>query len=246
MNIYLDLESLPDQQEGALEQHIQAVSENFKAPSGMTKAEMVRQLEGKGVTYKDNGKFIPAGDVRQDWEDAFRDEMVLPLAEESYRKTALTDEGCICVIGAKADDYIYLGVLGEAGEAALLADFFSWVNQVSGHSQPHFVAHNASWDLERLAHKAWIHNIKPGVAFPFDGRHDKDFYCTMQAWAGYKKYITQDALCDVLGLPGKDGMDGSMVWDTWQLEGGPEAVAAYCARDVETVERIYKRLTFQE
>ena len=46
-----------------------------------------------------------------------------------------------------------------------------------------------------------------------------------------------------LGIPGKDGMDGSMVCDAF-LQGRIAEIAEYCKGDVERTRQIYKRMTF--
>ena len=44
----------------------------------------------------------------------------------------------------------------------------------------------------------------------------------------------------LLGYPGKLGMDGSMVWDTW-LEGGIREIRDYCETDVLNTYLVYLR-----
>ena len=44
----------------------------------------------------------------------------------------------------------------------------------------------------------------------------------------------------LLGFPGKLGMDGSMVWDTW-LEGGIREIRDYCETDVLNTYLVYLR-----
>lgn len=65
----------------------------------------------------------------------------------------------------------------------------------------------------------------------------------MIAWAGYKDRISQDALCQALGIEGKpDGIDGSKVWDFFK-EGRIEEIKAYNIDDVLKVRKIYNRIS---
>jgi hypothetical protein len=62
----------------------------------------------------------------------------------------------------------------------------------------------------------------------------------MVSWAGNKGTISQDRLCDALGLSGKGDFDGSMVADAW-ANGEHERIADYCRSDVEKVRAIHRR-----
>ena len=57
-----------------------------------------------------------------------------------------------------------------------------------------------------------------------------------------EKRVSMDKLCKALGIPGKDGFDGSMVAATWPVD--PQKVIDYCKQDVERTRQMYKRLTF--
>lgn len=92
MDIYLDIETLPDQTPGALEAHLKAARESFKAPFGLTKGQMIKDLSAANVVlrsgaetltpeHNDYGKFTAAGDLKVIWEEQFRDDLSGPLAE---------------------------------------------------------------------------------------------------------------------------------------------------------------------
>jgi len=68
----------------------------------------------------------------------------------------------------------------------------------------------------------------------------KGIFDTMTAWAGTRDTISLDNLCKALGIPGKDGFDGSMVADAW-LAGEHDTIAEYCRDDVERVRQIHNR-----
>ena len=75
MNIYLDIETLPDQSEGAYERHLEESMNNFKAPSGMTKGQMLADLKGRGREYDKDGKFTSADQVKLDWAEVMKKEL---------------------------------------------------------------------------------------------------------------------------------------------------------------------------
>jgi predicted PolB exonuclease-like 3'-5' exonuclease len=55
--------------------------------------------------------------------------------------------------------------------------------------------------------------------------------------------VPLDELAKLMGLPGKLGMDGSAVWQTW-LDGGIDAIRDYCETDVVNTYLVY--LGFQK
>ena len=63
---------------------------------------------------------------------------------------------------------------------------------------------------------------------------------TMTAWAGARDRISQDKLCEALGLACKGDFDGSMVAEAWAA-GEHDKIAEYCKRDVETVRDIHRK-----
>ena len=62
----------------------------------------------------------------------------------------------------------------------------------------------------------------------------------MIMWAGGGKTVALDELCDIMGIKGKDGFDGSMVADAWR-NGEHAKIAEYCKDDVMRVREIHKR-----
>ena len=236
MDIKIDIETLPDQREGARDEFIKTAEENFHAPSTMNKDMLLKGLADKGI---DPGKAL-VPELKARWADAYRSEMAEPEGDKAYRDTSFGDDGCICVVCVKTE-YHHVTML-EDSEGDLLEGVFADIRKLCNQRKPFFIGHNVSWDLERLFHKAVMLGIDPGFKLPFDGRHGSDYFCTMQAWAGFKKTISQDNLCKRLGIAGKGDMDGSKVWDTWQED--PVKVATYCIEDVLTVEKLHKRLTF--
>ena len=77
-----------------------------------------------------------------------------------------------------------------------------------------------------------------------NAKHGYNAYDTALGWTGYGGYISQDNLCKTLGLPTKDGMDGSKVYQAW-LDKKYDDIAKYCKSDVQTVIDLYNRLNFR-
>jgi len=62
----------------------------------------------------------------------------------------------------------------------------------------------------------------------------------MDVLAGYqpRAAIRLDEIATLCGFPGKMGMDGSKVWDTW-LKGDIKAIRDYCETDVLNTYLVY-------
>lgn len=162
---------------------------------------------------------------------------VAELVDEAWRKTALDGAfGEVVCIGFALDGAppSVFARLPAASERQLLEDFAAMLGalsrpyQVSGHNVVGF-------DRPFLRQRALVHGLRLPAWFirpvkPWDAVGAD----TMLAWTGGQvgKGIALDRLCRALGLPGKDGLDGSMVWDAIR-DGKLDDVARYCAGDVE-------------
>src|SRR5690606_6022815 len=98
---------------------------------------------------------------------------------------------------------------------------------------PIVVAHHSDFDIRMIWQRARVLGVTPPVWWPLNyNRYRQDeVYDTMSAWAGPGGRISLDALCTALGVPGKDGMDGSGVWNAVQ-QGRIADVCTYCNDDV--------------
>ena len=110
---------------------------------------------------------------------------------------------------------------------------------------PVWIGHNiCGFDLRYLWKRAIINGCYVGK-IPYDAKPwSPNVYDTMFEWAGTgsdKKSL--DFVCKALGLKGKDGMDGSMVYQAWK-DGKYTEIAEYCADDVEMTRNVYNRLNF--
>lgn len=173
---------------------------------------------------------------------------------EKIRATSLDGAlGCIAVIGYAIDERparaIYRdGTDPAAHEKEVIREFFDLVDNEWGgaRSMPRWIGHNLTgFDLRFLFQRAVVLGIRPPACIPFHAKPwDDNVFDTMVKWAGAGNRVKLDKLCRALGLPGKQGFDGSQVAEA--IAAGKIAeVAKYCAEvDVEQTRAVYKRLTF--
>jgi hypothetical protein len=158
----------------------------------------------------------------------------------------------ISVVMRRADQFKVWSLGDEkSDEAELIRRFFEGIEKYS----PTLVTWNGSgFDLPVLHYRSLVH----GIAAPryWDtGDLDRDFkwnnYISRFHWrhtdlmdvlAGYQPRSTAplDDIAQMLGLPGKLGMDGSRVWDAW-LAGKLGEIRDYCETDVLNTYLVYLR-----
>ena len=251
MDIYIDIETLRSPEAHRL-QILEDTKANFKAPSGLTKGAMAKDL---GLNDKD-AKFISAGDMKARWESEMAETKSVEVAQATWEKTSFNPDvapiACICITwinenGIKAT-YSF-DLIEQVSEGALLDNFHRAITNICTANgamihKPNFIGHYITkFDLPFIWKRSVINNVETvkGVKW-IDAKHGLHCFDTMTAWAGYGNSISADNLSSILGLEGKtDGMDGSMVYDTWQEN--PQKVIDYCLDDVEMVRRIHERLT---
>lgn len=139
----------------------------------------------------------------------------------------------------------------EDGEAELIRRFFEGIERYT----PVLVSWNGGgFDLPVLHYRALLH----GVAAPRyweTGDDDASFrynnYLSRFHWrhvdlmdvlAGYQARAVAplDLIAQLLGQPGKMGMDGSQVWEAW-LAGNRKGIRDYCETDVLNTWLVYLR-----
>jgi hypothetical protein len=106
------------------------------------------------------------------------------------------------------------------------------------------VAHNAEFDRSMIRQRAIVLGVAlPRVYSATDVKPwESRWRCTMAMWTDSRTgRVSLDDLCLAFGLPGKGGVDGSMVAGMVR-SGRIEEVAAYCADDVRRVRAIYQRM----
>ena len=158
----------------------------------------------------------------------------------------------ISVVMRRADQFKVWSLGDEkSDEAELIRRFFEGIEKYS----PTLVTWNGSgFDLPVLHYRSLLH----GIAAPryWDtGDLDRDFkwnnYISRFHWrhtdlmdvlAGYQPRASAplDDIAQMLGLPGKLGMDGSKVWDAYQA-GKLGEIRDYCETDVLNTYLVYLR-----
>ena len=217
MNIFLDIETIPDQREGALQKFL----DNVTAPGQYKKADSIEKW------IAENG---PAAA-----EEQYHKTSLQGIAGEIASIAWAIDDGEI-------DGHIRLP--GES-EGALLDAFFEDVRQGIGndHSRVCWVCHNIEFDLRFIKQRCFVTKTRPTVLLPADAKHGTVVFDTMKAWTGWKGYVSQDALCEAFGIKGKSGMDGSQVWAAYQA-GRYEDILDYNKDDVRIVRELYRRMSW--
>jgi len=229
-NIFIDIETVPTQPE---EEAKVEIAKTIQAPAAMKKEETIADW------HNGAGKYASAKDK---------------AIEDAYLKTSFDGAKGHVVSIAFSDgkdmrcEYDSLKSDIAVAEHEILTEAFYQIvmlcEKKKHNSEPFFIGHNVSWDLKFMWQRAVILGVEPDFKLPFSGRHEKDFFDNQQAWAGYKKFTSQDNLCKALGIEGKpDDIDGSQVWD-FVKRGDIKRVAEYNVDDVEKCIQIYNRINF--
>lgn len=211
INVYLDIETIPCQSA----EYRTRVREGIKPPGTIKKPESILQwLEENAETATD----------------------------EAVAKTSFDPAyGHICCIGwAIGDDPVQsLSAPTVSDEADILRGFFDALPKMG---MAKFIGHYITgFDLRFIMCRAIVLGVKIPSIWPRDPKPwDQSVFDTMVAWAGARGTISQDRLCEALGLSGKGDFDGSMVAAAW-ANGEHQRIAEYCRSDVETVRAIHRR-----
>jgi hypothetical protein len=150
-------------------------------------------------------------------------------------------------------DQLRVWSLGDesSDEAEIIRRFFEGVEKYT----PTLVSWNGGgFDLPVLHYRSLVHGIS-APRYWDTGEHDRDFkwnnYLSryharhtdlMDVLSAYQPRATAplDDIAQVLGFPGKLGMDGSQVWDAYQA-GKLAEIRAYCETDVLNTYLVYLR-----
>lgn len=143
--------------------------------------------------------------------------------------------------------------LGEAkdGEGELIQRFFDGVSRYT----PRLVSWNGSgFDLPVLGYRGLIHGVKAARYWEW-GDEDRDFRYNNYVNRYHTRHIDLmdvlgmfqprnnaplDDVAQLLGLPGKLGLEGSRVWKTY-LAGGLAQIRQYCEVDVVNTYLVFLR-----
>jgi hypothetical protein len=222
-NVFLDIETIPEQPE---EEAKSRIAETIKAPAKMTKQETIDDW------HNGAGKYAGVKDA---------------AIEKAYRDTSFdAAKGQICSIAWAIEDEDVQVVYSDSGDdGGILRDAFEMIGDSLKGRPPFFIGHYiAEFDLKFIYRRAVINKICPPFEINFKGRHGQHYFDNRIEWCGFKDDISQDNLCNALGIEGKPcDIDGSQVYDFYKA-GGIERIAEYNIDDVKKARMIYKRLTF--
>lgn len=254
MNLFIDIETIPDQSENGYADFLAKEKECFKAPSTLTKAKAAADL---GLDAKE-AKFTAAPEVIKMWEDKFKETKAPEVAEAKWLKTSFDGSaGEIACISWAVNDGDIVNVYRALGESEkdLIQGFFNALSQSIKVEREAYeitppitwIGHNViSFDMRFLWLRCVILGINTNcIKIPLNARHgSKDAYDTLTAWRGFgaKAGGSMDAVCKALGLDGKGDISGADVWP-YMKDGRHDEVAHYCDGDVERTRKMYQRMT---
>lgn len=159
-------------------------------------------------------------------------------------------------VALRTGDSFRVWTLGDedADEAEIVRRFFDGIERYS----PELVTWNGGgFDLPVLHYRALRHGIQ-APRYWETGDSDREFrynnYLSRFHWrhldlmdvlAGFqpRARASLDQTAVMLGFPGKLGMSGDKVWDTW-LDGGINEIRNYCETDVLNTYLVYLRFEF--
>ena len=142
----------------------------------------------------------------------------------------------------------------DADEAEIVGRFFDGIDRYT----PDLVSWNGSgFDLPVLHYRALKHGVQ-AARYWETGEHDRDFkwnnYLSRFHWrhidlmdvlANYnpRGRAKLDEIATMLGFPGKLGMSGDKVWDTF-VAGGIREIRDYCETDVLNTWLVYLKFEY--
>ena len=229
MQVFIDIETVPSQQAGAREQ----VRATIRPPATLKKAESISAwiaTEAAGAA-----------------EIAFR--------KQSLDGGTVGEIVSIAMVASDGREWVKCRQQNEF-EASLLTAFgqqvVRWVdedakaltNGFNYAADPHFIAHNAAFDIGFLWRRAIVNGVRLPFALPSpSARPGKNFDCTMTMWAGFGQRIGLDPLCRALGVesPKAGGFDGSQVYDAW-LAGQYAEIEQYNLAGARAVAAVWERM----
>ncbi len=143
-----------------------------------------------------------------------------------------------------------LGAAGES-EAEIIQRFFDGIEKYT----PQLVSWNGGgFDLPVLHYRGLMHGVKAARYWDM-GEDDREFKWNNYISRYHQRHLDLmdllalyqgranaplDALAQLMGLPGKLGMDGSAVWGAYQ-DGKLEDIWRYCETDVVNTHLVYLR-----
>ena len=213
MNLFIDIETIPDQRVGAFD----AILADIKPPANYKKPETIDKW------MAEQGKAA----AREKWLRTALDGAQGEVISIAY---AFDDDDIVCIDRDLGSDVVTERVILET----LLGKFVDEKKRGAI-----WTGHNVEWDIRFLWQRALILGVAWAGLIPVN-RRDRVF-CTMREWAGYRDTISLDKLCRAFGIKGKGGTTGADVWPMVE-QGRYDELRQYNIDDVRKVRDIYRRM----
>lgn len=218
MNLFFDIETIPDQRDDALARATELVKvpANYKKPEAIEKfrTENAGEYHAKTALKGLCGEICSIGWAIDDSE-----------AQAITRTHDMTEPELL------AKFFAAVKAQAKNGEGSF--PNITWV----GHNVIEF-------DLRFLKQRSLVCGVKPPFFIPADARHGNHAFDTMKEWAGWKGYVKLDELCEAFGLEGKGDIDGSMIGLLWANK-KYETINQYNKDDVEMTRNVYHRMVWK-
>ena len=212
--LYLDIETIPTADPAVIAE----IEANITPPKTISKAETIAA-----------------------WEAETKPQLV----KDAAAKTALNGAfGSVCCIGwAWGDGDLSSVILDDERDTIDLAMGLMARGKPDGYEPIVIVGHNvAGFDIRYLWQRAMVLGIRMPSWFPRDPKPwSREVHDTMVMWAGARDFISLDALCRALRLPGKGNISGADVAGLWERQ-EYDAIAQYCREDVERVRAVHQKM----
>lgn len=223
MNIFLDLETLPTEDEEV----IASIAADITHPSNMSKPETIAKWE-----EQEKPALVKSAVLKTAFDGSMGRILCIGSAFDNGDAVAVIDKDESFVLAKFMEQINGITPEHRLDQSAI------------------FVGHNLSgFDLRFLWQRCVINKIPMSATLAFACRAkpwDKCVADTMLMWNPERdKRISLDRLCKALGVKTSKGdMDGSKVYETY-LAGDLDKIAAYCMDDVIATRECYRRMMFQ-
>lgn len=233
MEIFLDIETIPCQDEGLKV----LIAETVKPPATMSVQATIDKW-----TAEKKPEAIEQAVLRTGLDGTFGMIAMIGLATEDGKPKILADTDAL-----KGKNWV-------SAECAALNKLNAEIREALVKADPHdrgslrFIGHNIlGFDIRFLWQRYVINGIRPFLGFPVSTRYSGDkVFDTMTEWHPDRdKRISLDKLCKVLKVQTpKSEMTGMDVWPKL-LAGEVQAVIDYCHGDIEALRACYRKMRFE-
>lgn len=217
MNIYIDIETIPDQRPTVREM----MRKKLAPPGNMSKPETIEKW------WKESSEVA--------LDDKVRGLSLDPWFAQIICIGVAVEDGPVEVFWHQNDEpWLIIDALMHAQEQLKKYGKFTAV--------PTWVGSNILYDIRTITARAIVNKIRLPLRLPYNAKPwDDSIYDTANYFGDRESRLGMDLACTAFDIPGKGDFDGSMVYDAWKA-GETRKIALYCGDDVERTRLIHKRL----